>query len=69
LWALLAQVFLPWDDPIRLAFGWPGGGAAHMKLLPPSAAAPSRLSARLGGFRQRPGGTPSPPRVIAAKAG
>jgi hypothetical protein len=32
-------VFLPWDDPIRRAFGWPGGGAAYVELLRLSAAA------------------------------
>jgi len=31
-------VFLPWDDPIRLAFGWSGGGTVYVELLRLSAA-------------------------------
>jgi hypothetical protein len=27
------EAFLPWDEPIRLAFGWTGGGAAYGDFL------------------------------------
>lgn len=42
------NVFLPWDEPIRLAFGWWGGGAAYAELLRLSAAALDGLARRLG---------------------
>ncbi|MGH3224353.1 MAG: hypothetical protein ACRDPY_37665 [Streptosporangiaceae bacterium] len=48
MFATRPQVFLPWDDPIRLAFGWQGGGAAYVKLLRLSASALNGLARRLG---------------------
>ncbi len=47
MFAARPQAFLPWDDPIRLAFGWPGGGAAYVELLRLSAAALNGMSHRL----------------------
>jgi hypothetical protein len=47
MFAARPQAFLPWDDPIRLTFGWPGGGAAYVELLRLSAAALNGMSHRL----------------------
>jgi hypothetical protein len=47
MFAARPRAFLPWDDPIRLAFGWPGGGAAYVELLRLSAAALNGMSDRL----------------------
>jgi hypothetical protein len=69
LYALRPRAFPPWDEPIRLAFGRPGGGAAYLRLLRLSAAALDGLARRLGvpagdlpGLLGRPGSTP--PRLI-----
>ncbi len=48
LYAIRPQAFLPWDAPIRLAFGPPGGGAAYVRLLRHSAEALDGLARRLG---------------------
>jgi hypothetical protein len=48
LYALRPRVFPPWDEPIRLAFGRPGGGAAYLRLLRLSAAALDGLAGRTG---------------------
>jgi hypothetical protein len=65
MFALRPQVFPPWDEPIRLAFGKPGGGAAYVRLLRLSAAALDGLARRLGvpvgelpEVLGRPGSTP-----------
>ncbi len=47
LYAIRPRAFLPWDEPIRLAFGRPGGGAAYVRLLRLSAAALDGLARRL----------------------
>jgi hypothetical protein len=47
LYALRPRVFPPWDEPIRRAFGRPGGGAAYVRLLRLSAAALTGLAGRL----------------------
>jgi hypothetical protein len=47
MFANMPDVFLPWDEPIRLAFGWLGGGAAYVELLQLSAAALNGLASRL----------------------
>ncbi|HTS95069.1 MAG TPA: hypothetical protein VMI33_00450 [Streptosporangiaceae bacterium] len=47
LYAIRPRAFLPWDEPIRLAFGRPGGGAAYVRLLRLSAAALDGLAGRL----------------------
>jgi hypothetical protein len=48
MFAIRPQVFLPWDEPIRLAFGRAGGGDAYTRLLRLSAAALEGLAQRLG---------------------
>jgi hypothetical protein len=49
LYAIRPQAMLPWDAPIRLAFGWTrGGGAAYEELLRLAADALQALAARLG---------------------
>jgi len=65
LYAVRPLVFLPWDAPIRLAFGWPGGGEAYAKLLRLSAEALDGLARRLAvsvsdlpELLGRPGSTP-----------
>jgi hypothetical protein len=65
MFAIRPQVFPPWDEPIRLAFGKPGGGAAYVRLLRLSAAALDGLAQRLGApvselpeILGRPGSTP-----------
>lgn len=69
LFALRPQVFPPWDEPIRLAFGRPGGGDAYVRLLRLSAAALDGLAGRLavpvGDLPEvlgRPGS--SPPKLV-----
>jgi hypothetical protein len=69
LYALRPRVFPPWDEPIRVSFGRPGGGAAYVRLLRLSAAALDGLARRLGvpagdlpAVLGRPGSTP--PRLI-----
>ncbi len=47
LFALRPQAFIPWDEPIRRAFG-PGGGVTYAKLLELAAAALDGLARRLG---------------------
>jgi len=47
LYALRPRAFPPWDEPIRLAFGRPGGGAAYVRLLLLAAAALDGLAGRL----------------------
>lgn len=47
LFALRPQVFPPWDEAIRLAFGRPGGADAYVRMLRLSAAALDGLAARL----------------------
>ena len=47
LFALRPQVFPPWDESIRLAFGRPGGADAYVRLLRLSAAALDGLARRL----------------------
>jgi hypothetical protein len=65
MFAARPQVFLPWDDPIRRAFGWPGGGAAYVELLRLPAAALNGVAHRLAvpvgdlpEILQRPGSPP-----------
>jgi hypothetical protein len=48
LFAIRPQVFPPWDEAIRLAFGKPGGSAAYVRLLRLSATALDGLAGRLG---------------------
>jgi hypothetical protein len=69
LFAIRPQVFPPWDEPIRLAFGKPSGGAAYVRLLRLSAAALAGLAARLSvqvsglpAALGRPGS--SPPKLV-----
>jgi hypothetical protein len=47
LFAIRPQVFPPWDEAIRLAFGKPGGSAAYVRLLRLSATALDGLAGRL----------------------
>jgi hypothetical protein len=47
MFAVRPKAFLPWDDPIRLAFGWSGGGGAYVELLRLSASALGGLARRL----------------------
>src|ERR1700683_4130637 len=47
LFAIRPQVFPPWDEAIRLAFGQPGGSAAYVRLLRLSATALDGLAGRL----------------------
>ena len=47
LFAVRPQVFPPWDETIRLAFGKPGGAAAYVRLLRLAAAALDGLAGRL----------------------
>lgn len=47
LFLVRPQVFPPWDEMIRLAFGKPGGSAAYLRMLRLSAAALEGLAARL----------------------
>jgi hypothetical protein len=47
LFAVRPQVFPPWDEAIRLAFGKPGGSAAYVRLLRLSATALDGLARRL----------------------
>jgi hypothetical protein len=69
MFAIRPRVFLPWDASIRLAFGWPGGGASYVMLLRLSAAAldglARRLAASVGDLPEllgRPGS--SPPKLV-----
>jgi hypothetical protein len=69
LFALRPQVFPPWDESIRLAFGRPGGADAYVRLLRLSAAALDGLAARLAvgvsdlpEILGRPGS--SPPKLV-----
>jgi hypothetical protein len=69
LYALRPLVFPPWDEPIRRAFGRPGGGAAYVRLLRLSAAALNGLAGRLDvpvadlpALLRRPWSTP--PRLV-----
>jgi hypothetical protein len=69
MFAVRPNAFLPWDDPIRLAFGWSGGGAAYVELLRLSASALSGLAHRLStsvsglpGILHRP--ESSPPKLV-----
>jgi hypothetical protein len=48
MFAIRPRAFLPWDEPIRLAFGPPGGGVTYVKLLQLAAAALEGLAQRLG---------------------
>jgi hypothetical protein len=47
MFAVRPQVFPPWDEAIRLAFGRPGGAEAYVRLLQLSATALDGLAARL----------------------
>ena len=47
LFAIRPQVFPPWDEAIRLAFGKPGGSAAYLRMLRLSATALNGLAGRL----------------------
>ena len=69
MFAIRPQVFPPWDEPIRLAFGKPGGGAGYVRLLRLSAAALDGLAQRMGvpvsdlpEILGRPGS--SPPKLV-----
>jgi hypothetical protein len=69
LFAIRPQVFPPWDEAIRLAFGRQGAGDAYVRLLRLSAAALDGLAGRLavpvGGLPEilgRPGS--SPPKLV-----
>lgn len=69
MFAIRPRVFLPWDEPIRLAFGPAGGGDAYVRLLRLSAAALKGLAQRLGvpvedlpAALGRPGS--SPPKLV-----
>jgi hypothetical protein len=69
LFAIRPQVFPPWDESIRLAFGRPGGADAYVRLLRQSAAALDGLAARLAvgvsdlpEILGRPGS--SPPKLV-----
>ena len=41
------EVFLPWDEPIRLAFGWTGGGASLPDFLTDVSTAILGLTSRI----------------------
>jgi hypothetical protein len=65
LFALRPAIFPPWDDPIRLSFGWWGGGEAYVELVGLVAETLRLLAARLGssvaglpGLFGRPQSTP-----------
>ena len=69
LFALRPQVFPPWDEAIRLAFGRPGGADAYVRMLRLSAAALDGLARRLAvgvsdlpEILGRPGS--SPPKLV-----
>jgi hypothetical protein len=69
MFAARPNVFMPWDDPIRLAFRWWGGGAAYVELLQLSASALDGLARRLAASVSdlptvlgRPGS--SPPKLV-----
>ena len=69
MFAVRPQAFLPWDAPIRAAFGWAGGGGAYADLLRLSAAALGGLARRLAvpvselpELLGRPGS--SPPKLV-----
>ena len=47
MFAARPQVFIPWDDPIRLAFGWWGGGASYVQLLRRASSTLEGLASRL----------------------
>jgi len=47
LFAIRPQAFPPWDEPIRLAFGWWGGGAAYVEFLHLAATTLEGLARRL----------------------
>ena len=47
LFAIRPQIFPPWDEAIRLAFGRPGGADAYVRMLRLSAAALDGLAERL----------------------
>ncbi len=69
LFALRPQALIPWDEPIRRAFGPPGGGVTYVKLLELAAAALDGLARRLGAsVGELPGllGRPesSPPKLV-----
>jgi hypothetical protein len=49
LFAVRPEAFLPWDNPIRLAFGWrTGTGATYVMFLRSVAATLDSLASRLG---------------------
>jgi hypothetical protein len=69
MFAARPQVFMPWDDPIRLAFRWWGGGAAYVQLLRLASSAlegmASRFTASVTDMPEalgRPGS--SPPKLV-----
>jgi hypothetical protein len=69
MFAIRPQVYLPWDAPIRLALGRPGGGVAYANLLRLAAAALDGLAGRLAApvddlpeLLGRPGS--SPPKLV-----
>jgi hypothetical protein len=69
MYAVRPDVFLPWDAPIRQAFGWHGGGAAYAELLRLSRSAllglARRLAVPVGDLPEilgRPGS--SPPKLV-----
>jgi len=69
LFAVRPQVFPPWDEAIRLAFGKPGGSAAYLRMLRLSAAALDGLASRLAaGVSELPEilGRPesTPPKIV-----
>lgn len=69
LYVLRPKAFPPWDEPIRLAFGWWGGGAAYVDFLRSAASAIEGLVSRLGtSLDALPGllGRPysSPPKIV-----
>lgn len=47
MFAARPQVFMPWDEPIRLAFGWWGGGASYVQLLRHASSTLEDLASRL----------------------
>jgi hypothetical protein len=69
LFAIRPQIFPPWDEAIRLAFGRPGGADAYVRMLRLSAAALDGLARRLAvsvtdlpEILGRPGS--SPPKLV-----
>jgi hypothetical protein len=70
LFVLRPRVFPPWDDPIRLAFGWQtGGGAAYAEFLRLTAEAlrelAERLSTEVSELPSHLGRSPSsPPKLV-----